>query len=285
MHVRCENTLSTDSKLFFFLNFLIYEKTQINTHIFMPNVRTYVYNRLHTMQWLLYFVVHTYYAIGTTHTQLLKRKTRRQILAEREALAQQLVDKANSVTNPLDHLNFFHKYETPDNQTIEFFCTRATDAQPECLSWVFDIMERNMKSLYEECDWGWDPVAKQQELTEPTAWYLVASLNNTFVGFSHFRFTMDHREEVLYCYEIQLESEIRRKGLGHFIMSALESMALESKMRKVVVTVFKHNPSAMQFFYSLGYKLDKTSPSVSNQLHYIILSKAVDAGSMSKKPS
>ncbi|XP_043255064.1 N-alpha-acetyltransferase 40 isoform X1 [Colletes gigas] len=215
-----------------------------------------------------------------------KRKTRRQLLAEKEATAKELVDKANSITNPLEHLNYFHKYEMKNNQTIELFCTRAKDAQPECLSWIFDIMERNMKSLYEQCDWGWDPIAKQQELTEPTAWYLIASLNNTFLGFSHFQFTIDHREEVLYCYEIQLESVVRRKGLGHFMMSALECMALECKMRKVVLTVFKHNPSAMQFFFSLGYKLDKTSPSaVSDQLHYIILSKAVDTGSMSKKKS
>lgn len=51
---------------------------------------------------------------------------------------------------------------------------------------------------------------------------------------------------------MQLESTVRRKGLGHFMMSALEAMASENKMRKVVLTVLKLNPSAMQFFYSLG---------------------------------
>ncbi|KOC64686.1 N-alpha-acetyltransferase 40 [Habropoda laboriosa] len=129
---------------------------------------------------------------------------------------------------------------------------RGKDAQAECISWIFDIMERNMKSMYEQSDWGWDPIAKQNELTEPEAWYLVASSNNKFVGFSHFRFDIDHREEVLYCYEIQLESTVRRKGLGHFIMSALESIASEYKMHKVVLTALKHNPSAMQFFCSIG---------------------------------
>ncbi|XP_029052551.1 N-alpha-acetyltransferase 40 isoform X1 [Osmia bicornis bicornis] len=204
-----------------------------------------------------------------------KRKTRRQLLSEKKAIAKQLVDKANSVTNPLDPLNDFHKYTTKDNQIIELSCMRAKDALPECKSWIFDIMERNMKSLYEQCDWGWDPIAKQKELTEPAAWYLIASSNNVYLGFSHFRFDTDNREEVLYCYEIQLESVIRRKGLGHFMMSALESMALENKMRKVVLTVFKHNPSAVQFFYSLGYKLDKTSLPISDEAHYIILSKFV----------
>ncbi|OAD56882.1 N-alpha-acetyltransferase 40 [Eufriesea mexicana] len=113
-------------------------------------------------------------------------------------------------------------------------------------------MERNMKSLYEQSDWGWDLIAKQKELTEATAWYLIALSNDIFIGFSHFRFDIDYREGVLYCYEIQLESAVRRKGLGHFMMSALESMASDNKMRKVVLTALKHNPSAMQFFYSLG---------------------------------
>ncbi|KAK1118321.1 hypothetical protein K0M31_015026 [Melipona bicolor] len=211
-----------------------------------------------------------------------KRKTRRQLLAEKEAIARSLVDKANSVKNPLESLNFFHKYVTKDNQTIELSCVKAKDAQSKCIFWIFDIMERNMKSLYEQSDWGWDPIAKQKELTEPTAWYLVATSNDKFVGFSHFRFDIDYREEVLYCYEIQLESAVRRKGLGHFMMSALESMASKNKMRKVILTVLKHNPSAMQFFYSLGYKMDKTSPSTSDQLDYIILSKAVDSGTVNK---
>ncbi|XP_076392170.1 N-alpha-acetyltransferase 40 isoform X2 [Megachile rotundata] len=204
-----------------------------------------------------------------------KRKTRRQLLSEKEAIAKQLVDKANSVINPLEPLNDFHKYTTKDNQIIELSCMRAKDALPECRFWIFDIMERNMKSLYEQCDWGWDPVVKQKELTEPAAWYLIASSNDVYLGFSHFRFDIDNREEVLYCYEIQLETIIRRKGLGHFMMSALESMALKNKMRKVVLTVFKHNPSAVQFFYALGYKLDKTSLPVSDEVHYIILSKFV----------
>lgn len=57
-----------------------------------------------------------------------------------------------------------------------------------------------MKTMYEQSSWGWDPVDKQKELTEPTVWYLIASSNNTFVGFSHFRFDIDDREEVLYWY-------------------------------------------------------------------------------------
>lgn len=55
----------------------------------------------------------------------------------------------------------------------------------------------------------------------------------------------------IYSYELQLEPSVRRQGLGRFMMSALESMASQNQMLKVVLTVFKHNPAAI-FFYALG---------------------------------
>ncbi|XP_020277579.1 N-alpha-acetyltransferase 40 isoform X2 [Pseudomyrmex gracilis] len=172
------------------------------------------------------------------------RKTRRQLLAEKATTQQQLINKANTLVNPLETLHKFHEYVTKDNCVIKLSCIRAKDAQPECVSWIFDIMERNMKSMYEQSSWGWNAAEKQEELTEDTA-----------------------------CYELQLELAFRRKGLGCFMMSALESMAKQNKMMKVVLTVFKHNPSAIQFFYTLGYKLDNSSPPVSAHLDYMILSK------------
>lgn len=140
-----------------------------------------------------------------------------------------------------------------------------------------------MKDMYERSSWSWNVAEKQAELTEETAWYLIASCNDKFLGFSHFRFDVDNGDVVLYwyvsliwrimhvlkitldimdeikymhiyvySYELQLEPSVRRKGLGRFMMSALESMAYRNQMLKVVLTVFKHNPSAIQFFYALG---------------------------------
>ena len=34
------------------------------------------------------------------------------------------------------------------------------------------------------------------------------------MAYSHFRYDMDHDDDVLYCYEIQTEQKMRRKGLG-----------------------------------------------------------------------
>ena len=48
------------------------------------------------------------------------------------------------------------------------------------------------------------------------------------MGFAHFRYDMDFDDEVLYVYEIQLEEEFQRKGLGRFMMQVLKSSILWS---------------------------------------------------------
>lgn len=121
-------------------------------------------------------------------------------MAEKTIAQQSLINKANALINPLDTLPEFHKYITKDDNVIRISCTRAKNVQPECLSWIFDIMERNIKDMYERSSWGWDAAEKQAELTEETAWYLVALCNDTFLGFSHFRFDIDHGDVVLYWY-------------------------------------------------------------------------------------
>jgi len=53
-------------------------------------------------------------------------------------------------------------------------------------------------------------------------------------------------------YELQLEPECRRKGLGRFLLQVLELMAFKANLSKVVLTVFTHNPAAVSFFKNLG---------------------------------
>ncbi len=55
---------------------------------------------------------------------------------------------------------------------------------------------------------------------DDNAWYLIArDASGAPKAFSHFRFDMDYDDEVVYVYEIQLEKEVRRKGLGKFMMT------------------------------------------------------------------
>lgn len=48
-------------------------------------------------------------------------------------------------------------------------------------------------------------------------------------------------------YELQLEAVIQRKGLGKFMMQILELIAFKNSMRKVVLTILKHNQNSKFF--------------------------------------
>uniref|UniRef100_A0AAX7TED9 N-alpha-acetyltransferase 40 n=1 Tax=Astatotilapia calliptera TaxID=8154 RepID=A0AAX7TED9_ASTCA len=86
-------------------------------------------------------------------------------------------------------------------------------------------------------------------MNDERAWYLLArDADSSPVAFSHFRFDIECGEEVLYCYEVQLESRVRRKGLGKFLIQILQLIANSTQMKKVMLTVFKQNKGAYQFF-------------------------------------
>jgi GNAT superfamily N-acetyltransferase len=53
------------------------------------------------------------------------------------------------------------------------------------------------------------------------------------LGFAHFRYDMDFDDEVLYVYEIQLEEEFQRKGLGRFMMQVLIGLKKSKKMSEL----------------------------------------------------
>ena len=52
---------------------------------------------------------------------------------------------------------------------------------------------------------------------------------------------MDFDDDVLYCYEIQLEADMMRRGLGRFMMKVLELLMIKAQLKKIMLTVFKHN--------------------------------------------
>ena len=134
-----------------------------------------------------------------------------------------------------------------------------------------------MKKLYEDSEWGWNDKNKREEMLDEKAWYLLAETSDgTIAGYSHFRYDMDFDDEVVYVYEIQIDSTYQRKGLGRFMMQVLEMLAFKADMRKIMLTVFKHNPEAENFFKkTMKYEIDETCPidDVVEQYDYEILSK------------
>jgi len=161
---------------------------------------------------------------------------------------------------------------------------KAQDIPSNILSWIFDLMERNMKVMYEKSQDGWDFEDKKEEMTDRNSRYLIVFTDDSPVAFTHFQFDMDYGRQVLYCYEIQLEEKVRTCGLGKHLMTALELIAEKTSLQFVVLTVFRHNPKARAFFAKIGYIIDSTSPSKKEKQDYFILSKQIVAEKSSEKP-
>ncbi|XP_069705395.1 N-alpha-acetyltransferase 40 [Periplaneta americana] len=215
--------------------------------------------------------------MGRKTTKHKERRQQRKEEIARISASQAVVNKANNQVDPLAAFPVFRKFEK-NGLTVMLECKLCGSLDASTVDWVFDLEKKNMKSLYEQCEWGWNEKVKREEMTDDRAWYLIARTpepESRPVAFSHFRFDMDYGDEVLYCYELQLEEDVRRKGLGKFMLQVLELIGFSANMKKVVLTVLKHNPEAKAFFTALKYTLDETSPkdNVLEQYSHEILSK------------
>ena len=171
---------------------------------------------------------------------------------------------------------------------------------PELLNKCMDLFETNMGDLYKSSQWGLNLKEKREELAHEGARFLIVTVDdiqissNTveskpLVAFSHFRFEVNDddqpTEEVLYLWEIQVQELYRRYGLGKRLMTIMEVVGMQMKMRKVMLTVFKNNHGAMDFYRKkLKYGIDESSPSnyesIPNEggADYEIMSKCIYKG-------
>ncbi|XP_071500156.1 N-alpha-acetyltransferase 40-like [Diadema antillarum] len=210
-----------------------------------------------------------------------ERKQKRKEEQAKFAAARVLVDAANQLDDPMESLAPpFKKYEQ-NGLSVSIESKKVTDLEKDVTDWIFNLTKTNMQSFYESSEWGWKEREKKEELMDEQARYLVARTvdDGKLVGFCHFRFDMDYEDEVIYCYEIQLTKDVRRKGLGKRLMQILELLAFRTQMKKVMITVFKNNTAAANFFTKvMKYEIDETSPSIYDPMSdedYEIMSKEV----------
>ncbi|XP_056639250.1 N-alpha-acetyltransferase 40 isoform X1 [Diorhabda carinulata] len=188
-----------------------------------------------------------------------EKRMQRKEEQNRISQAMAVVAQANKLEDPLQPFPVFRKFNK-NGLEAELFAKKSTNLDEFIKEWSFNLTKKNMQLKYEQCSWGWCDSKKREELFDEAAWYLVAKgLDGTLLGFSHFRFDIDEGQEVLYCYELQLDPSYQRKGLGKFMMQVLELVAFKNSMKKVVLTVLKNNQSS-KFFKALNYELDESSP-------------------------
>ncbi|KAK6757441.1 hypothetical protein RB195_015330 [Necator americanus] len=189
------------------------------------------------------------------------------------------VKKASKMSNPVEKLQCLPAHEdrkTLDGEVIAFEAFWATHLSSEQTAWVFDLFKENMYELYSMSQWGWDPESKKQELGATTARFIIArNALGENIGYTHYRFDMDHNCPVLYCYEIQVQNKYQKKGVGTLLMQTLETLAEKTGMEKVMATVFAFNEKSLGFFHKLGYETDVTCPDENQGRDYLILSKTI----------
>lgn len=188
----------------------------------------------------------------------------------------QVVKRANRTKNLLDKFPSEQLRYVQNGLNLTVIYDHASNLDAKIISWAFELTKSNMKALYEGCSWGWNDKEKLSQLTHRMSHFLVAvDEENEPKAFVNFRFDTDYDDPVLYCYEIQLECAVQRKGVGMYLMDLLHQIAKLTDMKKVKLTVLKENESAFRFYLdSCKFKIDFTSPSVSKEDEcYEILSK------------
>ncbi|EUB62126.1 N-alpha-acetyltransferase 40 [Echinococcus granulosus] len=178
--------------------------------------------------------------------------------------------------------------------TVKCFC--PSEMTPNQKAKVFSILEQNMKGFYMKSSWGWNGDTKFDELFSANSHFLLCFLANFKTccdlsrhnvppsslassdepcAFVHFRFEVDSRRPILYCYEIQLVEEVRGLNLGQKLLHILYKIAADNQMTQVILTVFKFNSPACAFFAKNGFKTDSSDPSRFGQsVDYSILSRS-----------
>jgi len=192
------------------------------------------------------------------------------------------VKLANNQDDPLSQLPLLNVYNK-NGLNLKLETIKGPEVDEKTMEWAFKLLETNMKPLYEKCyqgkdpDLNWNEGRKRDELTDWRAWFLIVRTEEgTPVAFSHFRYDMDYDDEVVYCYEIQVEKGYRRKGLGRFMMKVLELLMIKADMLKIMATIFKNDKPETAFFKdALKYEIDETCPldDVYETFQYEIISR------------
>lgn len=159
----------------------------------------------------------------------------------------------------------------------------------------YELIKATSYNDYKASSIGWSRRRKMDEMKSPDLRYLLikkaalVEADSTekcaledLIGFLSFMLTYEDGYEVIYCYEIHLQSEFQGSGAGKTLMGIMEMVGKRAKVAKVMLTVFVENEGALNFYEKLGYERDVSSPAprklrngVMKNATYLILSKSL----------
>ncbi|KAK5064387.1 hypothetical protein LTR84_000220 [Exophiala bonariae] len=212
--------------------------------------------------------------------------------AQEKAITQ---GKLVETTNSLTCVEFFDKFAlelplTPQvkntgnalivDRAFEDASTISKHVHEKCL----DLIEQTSAHDYRNSETGWSRSKKKKEMKLPDMKYIIFKdeRSEDVAGFVSFMVTYEDGFEVIYVYEIHLAAEWQAQGLGKSLMLAMEAISKNVGVEKVMLTVFKSNHRAVDWYRKLGYVEDEFSPQARKlrngtvkESTYIILSKAL----------
>lgn len=172
-----------------------------------------------------------------------------------------------------------------------FHLVHSRDVSNETFSKLMDLFVPLMSSFYESSSWGWDQEKKLDEWRNPKTRMIIVTergsdtesstwkrhsppVNARIIAFMCFRFEVgaDKNETALYVYELHVDQEFQRKGLGKQLMKIANHLAKSLQMNKTMLTVFRANKQALDFYKKLKFSPDKSSPE-HNEADYVIMSE------------
>jgi ribosomal protein S18 acetylase RimI-like enzyme len=132
----------------------------------------------------------------------------------------------------------------------------------DILEKCFKLIEETSADDYRNSEIKWSASQKRKEMRLPDMKYLVYRHRETgqVIGFTSFMVTYEDGYEVVYVYEIHLLQDWQGKGLGKRLMSIVDIISSKVGVGKIMLTVFKANTKAIQWYDKLGYTEDTFSP-------------------------
>ena len=179
-----------------------------------------------------------------------------------------------------------------DNPMGYILCFETSDTiEDEDFERCFRLIESTCAATYKASSTGWSAAKKRKEMRLLDMKYLLLKSRRydgepkSLKGFLSFMLTIEDDHEVIYIYEIHLGKELQGKGVGKWMMGHLEGIGRRAGMEKAMLTVFRSNEGAAQFYEGLGYGVDEFSPGPRKlrggrvkEADYLIMSKALGKG-------
>lgn len=187
----------------------------------------------------------------------------------------------------------------PENKSYRYYLLHSKQIDEKCLARLFELFELLMKDSYEQSSWGWNVEEKLSEWRHSRTRILIVTKSATttsdlpdtkictthvpddsevIIGFMCFRYEIgaDKSECALYVYELHVDPNYQRQGLGLDLMRMANILAASFKMDKIMLTVFRSNTVGLSFYNKLNFHSDKSCPA-KNESDYMILSSKVRA--------